>query len=563
MTGPPRASIARGSSVSMEPPHPQRIGRRSMHTKLPTTNDLTRTLQFFIMNAARHQFRPHLFPHSGHSLIYTRTREAASAMTRSPRTSALAAALSCASVLLVGCISSPPDEQPPAPPSRGVEAFDPSGHPLGAKWVWSEFDKVEPFLAELEGGNTYVEVVLCEVQETPGVFDWSVPDSQVSRARDVGFGSLVKLRTGRCWATPGEAKYERGYKAVESAMPADMGVYTDFVEQSVRRYTALGVTEFAIENEVNSPYFWDGTPEEYATLARAAGQAIHAAAPNARVVDGSVSSAGAGFAVAEGLLSQGRETEAVTTYQIYYSRRFGTREGSASIDEVTSAAELRAELARPGPARAISFMRAIDGLFAEGVFQTRQVHYYEPWQALPATLAHIRDNTPSTVPLEMWELGIWDDERTVSEDERTAEVVRATTIALGAGVEKVLWLPLLDNPDGRLGATLYGLVTPSGEARGSSSAYALMAKAAAHHSVVAPITAQGLTGATFDSTRPTMIVWATAGETDLPTIPGASGTVLDAQTEIPATGPAATRVGSQPVLITTSGPVSVFEEIAK
>src|SRR5699024_998361 len=120
-----------------------------------------------------------------------------------------------------------------------------------------------------------------------------------------------------------------------------------FVDQAVRRYTDLGVTEFAIENEVNSPYFWDGTPEEYEALARVAAKTIYAANPDALVVDGSVSSAGTGYAVADGLMSQGREAEAVATYQTYYQRRFGTRGGDASINEVASPAELRTELTRP------------------------------------------------------------------------------------------------------------------------------------------------------------------------------------------------------------------------
>lgn len=486
-------------------------------------------------------------------------------MRRFLRTSVLSTSV-CALVLLGACTSPAPKEPTPTPtptPTAGAEAFDPAAHPLGAKWVWAQFDEVKPYLAQLKGGHTYVEVVLCDVQESKGSFDWSVPDSNVSRARAVGFGSLVKLRTGHCWATPGEAKNPRGQGVTESAMPGDMDVYRDFVERAVRRYSDLGVKEFAIENEVNSPFFWSGTPEEYATLSRAGARAIHAAAPDALVVDGSVSSAGAGFAVADGLLTDGKDAEAVATYQSYYDRRFGTRDGAASIDEVASANELRAELKRPGPRAAIAFMRAIDELVAEGVFQVRQVHYYETWQALPATLAHIRSNTPDAVPLEMWELGLWDEDRSISEDDRTAEVVRATVIALGVGVQKVLWLPLLDNPDGRLAATLYGLVAPSGEIRGSASAYALLATAAANDAKVAPITTDGLTGATFGSTPPTMVAWATGATVPLGDVPGGAGTTLDDQTRMSMMGQAARTVGNQPVLITTSASVSVFEEIAK
>lgn len=487
-------------------------------------------------------------------------------MTRFLRTSVVAACL-CALAVLTACTSTSTPDKPPTPPPHPTTSASapaaPAQYSLGAKWVWADFDKVKPFLQDLGRGDTYVEVVLCDVQPTKGSFDWKVPDRNVSRARDIGFGSLVKLRTGRCWATPGAAKTQRGAGVTESAMPADMSVYNDFVDQAVRRYSAMGVTEFAVENEVNSPYFWDGTPEQYATLARAAAKAIHAAAPDAVVVDGSVSSAGAGYAVASSLLEQGRDDDAVSFYQSYYARRFGTRDGSASIDKISSVANLRTELARPLPASAVAFMKAIDQLVRDGVFQARQVHFYETWQSLPTTLQVLRHNTPESVPLEMWELGIWDADRSVSAAQRTAEVVKATVIALGAGVTKVLWLPLQDNPDGRLAATLTGLVGPAGESTGSSHAFSLLAKALQGQVTITPVAEKGLMGATITSTPSSMVLWSTEGDRALATVPGGSGTTLDDKTPASAGGPATASVGTQPVLITTTGAVSAFEGIAK
>ena len=479
-------------------------------------------------------------------------------MTR-PRRLTASAVLVGALLVLAGCTSTaqPPQPQPStAPPSH-------SSTPLGAKWVWAQFDKVKPYLPELKGGHTYVEVVLCDVEKSKGAYDWKLPDSYVTRARAAGVHSLVKLRIGRCWATPGAPKHPRGAGVTESAMPADMGVYTDFVTQAVRRYSDLGVSEFAIENEVNSPSFWDGSPQDYAVLARAGARAVHAADATARVVDGSVSSAGAGYAVAKGLLDAGHEAEAVATYQEYYKHRFGTRGGEGAINEVSSPAELRAELSRPGPASMVEYMDVINGLFHDGVFQTRQVHYYETWQALPATLAYLRSNTPSSVPLELWELGVWDDDRSVGADERTAEVVRATVIALAAGVQKVLWLPLLDNPTGRLGQTLHGLITASGDLRGSASAYALISRAAADGAAVGAVTRSGLAGATFDSAHPTVVAWATGGQVDLPAVTAASGTTLDGATTVSTTTPVPSTVTQQPVLITTNGSMSALREVVR
>lgn len=460
---------------------------------------------------------------------------------------------------LAGCTT----ERAPAPTPTPVPLPTHATTPLGAKWVWSDFERLRPVLGELRGGHTYVEVVLCDVQPARGEFDWSVPDSFVQRARGIGVGSLVKLRTGRCWATPGDAKYARGQGVTESAMPKDMAVYTDFVERAVRRYSALGVTEFAVENEVNSPSFWDGTPEDYAVLARAAATAVHAADPDALVVDGAVSSAGAGYALAASLLAAGRDTEALATYRTYYARRFGTRGGEAAIDDVTTVAGLRAELARPGPASMVRFTDTIDGLFRAGVFQVRQVHFYESWQALPAVLASVRSRTPAGVPVELWELGIYDEDRSAGAAERTAEVVKSTVIALGAGVRKVLWLPFLDNPDGRLGQNLHGLVSATGDVRGAFSAFALISRAAADDAPVEPVRRPGLAGATFGAERPTVVAWATGGRVRLPSVPDATGEVLDADAAVGASGPAATSVTGQPVLITTTGPASDLEEITQ
>ncbi|WP_404352595.1 hypothetical protein LG324_06490 [Phycicoccus jejuensis] len=477
-------------------------------------------------------------------------------MTRPRRTAALVAVLALL-VGLAGCTTEPEPSPTPVPESTHTST------PLGAKWVWSDFDRLRPVLGELRGGHTYVEVVLCDVQPTRGRFDWSVPDSFVQRARGIGVGSLVKLRTGRCWATPGPARYERGQGVTESAMPGDMAVYTDFVERAVRRYSALGVTEFAVENEVNSPSFWDGTPEDYAVLARAAATAVHAADPDALVVDGAVSSAGAGYALAASLLAAGRDAEAVASYRTYYARRFGTRGGEAAIDDVTTVAGLRAELARPGPASMVRFTDTIDGLFREGVFQVRQVHFYESWQALPAVLASVRSRTPAGVPVELWELGIYDENRSPDAAVRTAEVVKSTVIALRAGVRKVLWLPFLDNPDGRLGQNLHGLVTASGDVRGAFSAFALISRAAADGAPVGTVRRPGLAGATFGAERPTVVAWATAGRVRLPSVPDTTGEVLDGDAAVGATGPAATVVTAQPVLITTTGPASALEEITQ
>ena len=120
-------------------------------------------------------------------------------------------------------------------------------------------------------GRTYYEVTWCDVEESQGARDWSTLDRIADRSQKVGVTMMLKLRVGRCWATGGEAQYERGRKT-KSAMPKDMGTYRAWVREAVLRYSAKGIHEYAIENEINSKSFWAGTPQEFATPRRDGGE---------------------------------------------------------------------------------------------------------------------------------------------------------------------------------------------------------------------------------------------------------------------------------------------------
>src|SRR4051794_31933813 len=149
-------------------------------------------------------------------------------------------------------------------------------NPLGAKWDWNRLDAFKPYLASLSGGATFYDFAWCEIEPQPGKRNWASVDRVANSARDLGFELYLKIRTGSCWATSGSgAGNRRRSQKDASSMPKDMRTYESFMSEVVKRYSPLGVHEYAVENEVNAPLHWEGTPADYITLVTAAGRAIH------------------------------------------------------------------------------------------------------------------------------------------------------------------------------------------------------------------------------------------------------------------------------------------------
>src|SRR3712207_8925707 len=148
-------------------------------------------------------------------------------------------------------------------------------------------------------------------------------------------------------------------------MPADMAAYQAFVTTLVQRYKPYGVTQYAVENEVNAQQYWVGTPQQYEELVRAAASAIRQAGPAARVADSGISSVAMGMSVADRLLRAGQADAAVAAYRGYFARRTGTR--GRQIPEVADEAGLRAALAHPTNVRNLEYLAATERLLDEKV----------------------------------------------------------------------------------------------------------------------------------------------------------------------------------------------------
>ncbi|MFC7486361.1 hypothetical protein ACOCJ7_14035 [Knoellia sp. CPCC 206453] len=463
----------------------------------------------------------------------------------------LAAAGAIVVATLTGCTGGTPDYVPPStvpsgasvPPTPVVVPTPGDGEgPVGAKWDWGRFDAFEPYVRQLSGGATFYELVWCQVEKTPGDRNWAILDRIASRAERAGVELMLKVRVGQCWATGQEGEFVRGNKAkTESSMPRSELEYTDFVTEAVRRYSARGVRVWAVENEVNSPTFWAGTAAQYERLVATAARTVRSLDPEAVVVDAGLSSTSYGVGIAQRLIDDGDEDAAVGAWNTYYSRRFGTRG-----DELIRAAgvdELRAALAGEQQRRNADYLAATIRLLDQGVVDVRQVHFYEDASAADLLTDYVRETTPANVPVELWEVGSFVRGAELSQEEQVTDLVVKVSLFLAAGMRKVIWLPLIPNPDGRnADEPRSGLLAADASVRPLGEVYARFA-ADARAARAAPVIQGDVRGVALTKEgKSVAYVWSTGDP-----VQPAPGMRVE---PLPPGSPATEVVGNKPVRVT-------------
>ncbi len=439
------------------------------------------------------------------------------------------------------------------PPVQGTS------NPLGLKWDWQRVDRFVPFLRELAGGATFYELVWCDVERERGRPDWSQTDNVARSSQQLGYSLLLKIRVGSCWVTGGQRGTLRGVKQkTASAMPPDVNAYQAFVRQVVRRYSALGVHEYAIENEPNAPkFFWDGTPQEYERLVTLGASAVRSVDPHARVLDGGVSSTAYGTAIAERLLAKGQDAAAVAAYQRYYARRF--EQNGSDRPPVQNAAELRTVLAGQGVRRDLDFLTVTQRLARNRVVDAWQLHFYESSDNVPALLAYLHEVLPPGFPMQAWEVGMfWPGGPGGPDDQqaRAGETARTVVELLAGGVRPVIWLPLSFNPAAGGSEVRFGLLDPDGRVRPAGDVMRRLATAAARGASWRAVTTDAITGIVFSRDGKRMLLlWSKRGAVlPAPSQRGAKAEALGGETL--QWGASGLRVGREPVVITMSGGLS-------
>jgi len=380
---------------------------------------------------------------------------------------------------------------------------------LGVKWDWDRAASYAGFLQGFGGGDTFYELVWCDVEPAPGLRNWKTIAAVVDGAAAVGFEMNLKIRVGSCWATGSRLDARGGKNKTASLMPTDMAAYEQFVRAVVTRYAPKGVHRYAVENEVNGNGFWQSSPADYERLVRTAAAAIRASDPRAVVLDGGISATAYGAGVAQWLLDQGRTADAVAAWNAFYERRFAVRQ--EQLPAAHDAATLRAALRADQPARNLSFLEAAFRLAAGRTIDAYQLHFYEPWGNVPALLAYLHARLPAGFPIESWETGIFwpkGDEQAVP-----GETVKLVSLLLAGGVRRVIWLPAAYDPNGRRDEEYrFGLFDPTGNPRPAATLFRDLAVAAAG-AAVRGVAGDGMGGVVLSrDARTVMAVWSdTAG----------------------------------------------------
>jgi hypothetical protein len=123
-----------------------------------------------------------------------------------------------------------------------------------------------------------------ELETAPGVFDWTLIDAEMAKAREHGTSVLLVLgQTPTFHSTRPTAPSSYGPGA--SAMPTKAG-WTAYVRAVAQRNREVwgGIASFQVWNEANVAGYWSGTAKQMAALTAWTDAALSSVDPAARLV---------------------------------------------------------------------------------------------------------------------------------------------------------------------------------------------------------------------------------------------------------------------------------------
>ncbi|HEX4699563.1 MAG TPA: hypothetical protein VH857_09420 [Actinomycetes bacterium] len=159
-----------------------------------------------------------------------------------------------------------------------------------------------------------------EIETAPGVFDWTVLDAEMAKAREHGVSVLLVLgQTPAFHSTRPAARSTYGPGA--SAMPTQ-AAWTAYVRAVATRNRSVwgGIASFQVWNEANVAGYWSGTAKQMATLTAWTRSALRSAGSTAVL---------AGPALVTRLISQRAWS------MKFFTQRVGGKNVSAYVDALS------------------------------------------------------------------------------------------------------------------------------------------------------------------------------------------------------------------------------------
>lgn len=409
-------------------------------------------------------------------------------------------------------------------------------HPFGFTSLSNEEAEVAK-----EVGDTIVRASIGWYQIEPqmGKFNF---DKFKGSSQEANFTPLIRFRMQKGWATQCKtnlcpANSKDCPRALVDCPPKDLGNWSEkgyspllydliyktleFAQsKNLKNYNALKII---VGNEVNSPQFWLGTPEDYfktrGTIYKAANDINKKYNTQYAIIDNGVASAVWEYAIAREAFCNGQKSNA----KDFAERTFRRENTITQIDQ---------EVAQTDCNRQYSSQELLDLIFKVDPnlkvpsFDYMSYHFYEPWDVQEEIINWIKEKMAkngynrSILNTE----GGFIDRNRLSYDkypelkkEVANDIVKIHVVAFANNVYSWLWLPLIENYTGdTTGQQLKGLETPDGTKLPAYYSYKTMINLLDGFKSVEKIS--GLSSKyvykfTFKNKNPVFVLWDTKNST--------------------------------------------------
>jgi dienelactone hydrolase len=340
--------------------------------------------------------------------------------------------------------------------SENTESASPNSPPVPSETPFGLYSspKFYQYHPQLGSSWTFVTVMWEHIEPEQDLWTFEQADKIIQEAQTNHITIIAKLRTGTFWATRDTTSEDT------SSPPVNLDDYTEFVRTVVDHYKNT-VMYWAIENEVNTPRFWNNTPEEYNTLLKTAYNTIKEVDPSAQVLDSGMASMTYGRCIARDMYEKGKTEEAIHFFNNYYKRR-----GLSVSNEQELTETLYSEEAE------YTYSLMMDN-FENLYYDIYQLHFYEDYTLLHEVITYIKSYLKKERQIFAVETGYaYRDDPTYDEEDHAQDTVKLMVSLLSEGIPVQIYLPFIDR-DGQDHEEWRGLLSPEGERRPALFAYRL------------------------------------------------------------------------------------------